>query len=128
MEWRFTIPGRLPAFNEIINTARHNRYVSAKQMEDWKGYCMAYIKLAKLPRISGPVAIHFKWFEPNNRKDIGNVRVGEKFISDALVMAGVMPNDGKCFVKRMSDEFPPPDKINPRIEVLISQIYKDEYQ
>jgi hypothetical protein len=117
----FTIPGRLSGLNEIINAARYNRFAGASQKKKMDELCMFWINAAKVPVYSKPVTIHFDWYEPNKRRDVGNIRSGEKFISDSLVYLGRIKNDTQEWVKGMSDNFYV-DKKNPRIEVSIKVI------
>jgi len=118
---RFTIPGRLPGLNEVINKARYNRFAGAKQKKDSTELCRFYVVAAKLIPIRGPVVVHFTWYEPNARRDCDNVATGAKFILDALVDSGVLAGDGRKHVVGLSHLFPVPDKKNPRIEVFLAQ-------
>lgn len=75
--------------------------------------------------IKRPIQVHFHWVEPNQRRDLDNVRFGAKYILDGLRECGRLPNDGWAWVKGMSDTFSV-DKDNPRIEVSIVEIIPQE--
>ena len=45
-------------------------------------------------RFDRPVLIHYRWIEPNRRRDKDNVAFAKKFILDALQEAGVIKSDG----------------------------------
>jgi len=115
-----TIPGRLPGLNEVNNTNRGNKYAGNKLKKDTDTYIQLYIKSQckeKYERIS----ITFKWYEPNKKRDFDNICSAKKFILDALVKTGVIPNDGwKQIEPIFTDEFYH-DKINPRVEVYINE-------
>ena len=77
-------------------------------------------QIARLPRLTKPVKIAFRWIEPNARRDIDNCAFGKKFILDALQEAGKLPNDNRNYVRGFSDEFAV-DKNDPRIELTIKE-------
>lgn len=73
-------------------------------------------------RFDRPVTMAYTWHEPNRRRDKDNVSgFGRKVIQDALVRAGVLPNDGWANVEGFSDAFRV-DKKNPRIEIEIREV------
>ena len=115
------IDGRLPSLNEVINTNRGNKYAGNKMKKETDAYIQLCIKSQcrkKFDRIS----ISFKWYEPNRRRDFDNIASGKKFILDALVKTGVIPNDGwKNIAPKFTDEFYY-DKDNPRVEIDIKEI------
>lgn len=75
----------------------------------------------KKAKITKPVTIRFRWIEKNSRRDMDNIAFAKKFILDALVKKGVLPDDGWKWVKGFRDEFEI-DKGNPRIEVELEEI------
>jgi len=71
-------------------------------------------------RITVPVFIHYRWIEPNARRDKDNIAFAKKFIHDSLVKAGTLAGDGRAHIIGFSDAFEI-DKQNPRINILISE-------
>ena len=62
------------------------------------------------------------WFCRNRRKDPDNISsAGRKIILDGLVTAGILQDDGWKQVSSFTDNFEI-DAVNPRIEVIISEI------
>lgn len=118
---KFTIEGRLPGLNEIVNQARYNRYAGAAQKKKETKRCALEIIQQTTGRIKGPFAIRVTWIERDLRRDPDNVCAGIKFIADALVEVGRIPNDTREFVKEIRHVFPVPDKAHPRIEVEITE-------
>ena len=118
----FTIPGRLPGLNEVTNANRRNRFVGAKLKKDTEDYISLYIKSQCSLKFE-VVSIQYDWYEKDKRRDIDNVSSAKKFINDAMVKCGVIPNDDQRHVKGFTDNFYV-DKDNPRIEITIREVEK----
>lgn len=114
---KFIIPGRLPGLNEMIDAARSSKYTSAQQKRRHTEDIAWYIKAAKIPHFQ-KINVIITWYEPNKDRDKDNIHAGVKFIMDALVMAGVIKNDGWRYVGTISHDTQV-DKFNPRVEVEI---------
>lgn len=71
--------------------------------------------------IKGTAELHFRWYEPNRKRDLDNICFAKKFILDALVSNGVIESDGWQGVVGFTDQFFV-DKNNPRIEVEITGV------
>ena len=118
MEEKLVIQGTLPSLNDYTRACRAHRMAGATMKEKAEELVSLSIPRVSLP---GRVRIHCDWYEPTARRDPDNVRFGIKFISDALVRAGVIENDSQRFIAGLSDGFYT-DKANPRIEVTITQV------
>lgn len=118
----FTIRGRLPGMNEIIDVARRNKFMAAKQKKKHTVECAWQIVVQRVSVFKSPVIIDFEWYEPDNRRDIDNVAAGgTKFILDALVETVRIPDDSRKYVRGITHSFSDPDKKNPRIVVTIRE-------
>lgn len=119
--YQLTIEGRLPSANDYIEACRRNKYKAAKMKRDAQDYIIANIR-QQIPdvHIYGRARIHFKWFEPNSRRDIDNVAFAKKFVLDALVEAETIPDDSQKYVTSFTDEITT-DKDKPRIEVYLEE-------
>lgn len=121
--WKVTIPGLLPGLNEYIDAERavKGKYKAAamkKQAENVIGF-MVKTQLRGV-RFDRPVIIHYRWIEPNRRRDKDNVAFAKKFIQDSLVHAGVLVNDGWNQIEGFTDDFAV-DPKNPRVEVTTTR-------
>lgn len=116
---KFVIEGRLPGLNEIVGASRTNRFAGAHQKKKETVRVCQSILLQNVPAFIKPITIHFDWYEPNMKRDVGNIRAGEKFISDALVAMKIIKNDTQQWVVGMSDTFNL-DRLRPRVEVTLS--------
>ena len=121
------IPGTLPGLNEYIGALDRSRHAGAalKKTAQRTVELCAKTQLRRF-RPTGLVWMKYTWYEPNRRRDKDNISsFGRKVIQDALVKVGVLENDGWAHVDGFSDRFKV-DKKNPRIEIEILEVTKDE--
>ena len=114
------IPGKLANLNDYTKACRGNRYGGAEMKRANQEIVQAAIKAARLEPVAGKVDIHTTWIEPNMRRDKDNIRFALKFILDALVAEGILPNDGWKNIGNLSDSFCV-NKTNPRIGVTLEE-------
>lgn len=100
--YKITIPFKLPSLNEYIRVCRTNPYKASKFKDNIESNISIFFDL---PQITRPVVLHFRWVEDNKRRDLDNVAAGKKFILDALVKSGIIPNDNHNYVKGFTDTF-----------------------
>lgn len=118
------LPARLPGFNEAIASSkagrgRFNRY--AREKEEIESWICGSLREFKLPRFS-KCKIGFTWVEPDRRRDIDNISAGKKYILDALVALGVLPDDSWKHVKGFLPENFEADKNNWGVKVEIREV------
>lgn len=124
---KLVIKGTLPGLNDYINAERANKNAAAEMKRKYQGVIMAYIKKCLGPwKPKTPVWMSYTWYEKDRRRDKDNVAFARKFIQDALVKAGTIPNDGWKEIEGFDDTFLV-DAKNPRIEVEIVE-YVDQTQ
>ena len=84
-------------------------------------------QLKRIPQQS-LISLTYIVFLPNQRKtDISNIgSVTDKFFSDALVEAGVIPDDNYTYLNQVSFLFGGVDRVNPRVDVTIKPVIKKE--
>lgn len=97
------IDERLPSLNDYIRECRANKYAGAKFKADTENMISFY--LARLPRFSYPIKIHFHWVENNKRRDLDNIAFAKKFILDAMVKLGKLKDDNRHYVTAFKDTF-----------------------
>ena len=102
--WTIEIPIKVPSLNEYIGACRTNYHKANKMKHEVQDEVAVYI--GHLPRMTKPVRIDFLWTEKNNRRDYDNISsAGRKFILDALVNSGKLPDDNRKHVVGFSDRF-----------------------
>lgn len=100
---KFVIDMKLPSLNDYILACRKNRYEGAKMKRNTEAEISWYI--VKMPRFKKPIRIHFHWIEASRRRDLDNIAFAKKFILDAMVKSGKLPDDSKKYVVEFSDTF-----------------------
>jgi len=108
LEQRVFIEGPLPGMNYIIALAkvRRGRYSKyAQEKREWEERVIFVCKAHKLKPVQGRVYFDFIWYEKNKRRDPDNISASKKFILDALVKAGILPDDNWKYVAGFKDRF-----------------------
>lgn len=125
MNEKLIIPGELPGLNEIIEMSKIHwgEYANEKK---YLTENIALLAKSKIKQKYEKVNLTFVWYCKNKRKDKDNIIAGQKFIIDALVLAGVIKNDGWNEIGNIFHFFEVDDK-NPRIEVIIKEVEESEY-
>jgi Holliday junction resolvase RusA-like endonuclease len=124
MEQRFLIPFRLPGLNDIIRAKRgiskrsgHDGYsLMKKEIQKKIGFMLNIARIK--PVVDKRVSFRFLWIEPDRRRDKDNVVAGRKFIFDALVAHGILPDDRWKQISGWSDDFAV-DKENAGVQVTM---------
>lgn len=101
----FTIPEKLPSLNQVIQANRGNRFAGAqmkKKIEkDLSGYIAQAVHKGTLRIVRKPCEVYIVWHERTKKRDVDNVQSAQKFILDALVRRGVLPNDSPRWVRQI---------------------------
>ena len=101
----FTIEARLPGLNEVISSNRSNRYKGAQQkrsVQDMIGfYILKALNDGSLKSVKTPVEISIHWNEKSKRRDVDNIQSAQKFVLDAMVEHGIIPDDSQRWVKQI---------------------------
>lgn len=115
------IPTRMPGMNEYTDACRRHAQVGAKMKRNNQEITAWAIRSQlRGARFTKPVEITYTFFEPNRRRDKSNVSAfGIKVIEDALVMCGVLKDDGWAYIREITSRFML-DKEKPRIVVRIT--------
>lgn len=119
MEYHFTVPGRLPGYNELHGAGwRKSHRIKTEAM----GRVMWAAKAARIPPITGRCTVEISCREPNARRDVDNVTSGAgKIILDAMQQAGILAGDGRKYVGQVAYMPVTVDRYNPRVEVTIRE-------
>lgn len=119
---KFVVHSNLPDLNEYTRACRGNKYAAASMKKNAENLIFWCIRSQlKNWRTDKPIYLRYLWIEKNRRKDKDNIAFAHKFIQDALVKAGTIPNDGWKNIVGWEDSFGV-DKNRPRVEVEIVEV------
>lgn len=111
----------MDGLNEYTGACRASAHVGAAMKRRNQDAVSAAIKAAGIKPVSGMVNVHCVWCERNMRRDKDNIRFGVKFVLDALVECGIIPNDDWAHINRLTDDFFC-SKANPRVIIEIEEV------
>lgn len=101
----FTIHAKLPSLNDVIRKDRSNKFAGAVYKKDTEKIISRYITKAletgELKPVSEPCTLRIDWYEKTRRRDADNIQSSQKFILDALVSNGVLPDDSRRYVTQI---------------------------
>lgn len=123
---KITIPGNLPGLNEYIDACRAHRMKGAAMKKAAMEQCMwPMAALKRKGTYFDCCDIAIKFIEKDQRRDKDNISgFGGKVILDALQKMGIIPNDGWQQVNNLRYSWDV-DKVNPRIEVILTEVQND---
>ena len=100
-EVAYTIPERLEGLNEYTAMNRYSRYGGGRDKKKNTDLCYLYT-----PKIEAetPCEIIFTWYG-DMRRDPDNIAFAKKFILDAAVIRGVLPDDSFKYIHKIEDNF-----------------------
>lgn len=106
MTQRFFIHGPLPGLNELIRAKGNTRYQAYNKLKrEWMKTIQWELVAGKILPVS-KAFFRFTWHESSRRRDLDNITAGgRKLILDALVLSGILSDDGWDEVSGWSDEF-----------------------
>jgi len=119
---RFFVPGPLPGLNELIRAKGNTRYPAYNKLKrEWMKTIQWELMAGKIRPVS-KAFFRFVWYERNRRRDLDNISGGgRKLILDALVLCGILENDGWKEVSGWSDEFRVAGSDQPGVEVEMEE-------
>lgn len=108
MDVKFEIPGKWPSLNEYIDQCKikRNRWNAGNSMKRRDQAKLVRLINTQKRKIKPPVYIEYRFFCGDRRRDLDNVSgYFHKIFQDALVDAGVIPDDSWRYVVGFSDSF-----------------------
>lgn len=118
MKQTFTIPGKLPGYNQLM----HGHWAARQKVKDEAMTLVGWsARAAGIKPVTGLTTIKIQCFEPNSRRDMDNIISGaSKVILDSLKNMGIIQGDGQKYV-RYEPCTPVVDRKNPRVEIVITE-------
>lgn len=108
----YTIYGKMPSLNEVIEETRKLKYAGARMKK--KVQNDIEIQLLNQIREDGlldyypfkkQVDIDITYHEKTRKRDKDNISSSKKFLFDAMVQVGILKNDGWKWIGDISEKF-----------------------
>jgi DNA (cytosine-5)-methyltransferase 1 len=109
------LPFLPPTLNEIIDTARSDKYAAAKQKRRWTNEVADACQGSH--QFKGQVRLDYLWRVKNTKRDPNNVSAGTKFIDDGLVAAKIITDDSLEVIVSVSHRYEKADCDSVKITI-----------
>lgn len=111
----------------IITIGGHPRILQSKRYLEYQASCLEQIRymyrdLQPVREGSTMVCVYHR--QDNRRCDLSNLLEATQ---DILVEAGVLPDDGHKYLRRIVAQWGEVDKANPRVEITIVTVEGEEH-
>ena len=93
----------LPTMNEMIRTARGNRYAAAAQKKKYTNLVAEEIMVQTDRPQYEAISIDLTWIEIRKKRDPDNVFAAVKFILDGIKTAGIIDDDDRDHVASITN-------------------------
>jgi len=93
----------LPTLNEMIRTARGNKFAAAAQKKKYTNMVALEI-MAQTPTVCfEAVSLDITWLETKKKRDPDNVFAAQKFLLDGIVAANIIKDDDRDHVASITN-------------------------
>lgn len=125
--YKVVCSGKFPTLNEYIAAMNSHYHNGNKFKKEYQRGCELYImRDLRGVKITNPVFIRYRYFEPNKKRDLDNIAgFFHKVFQDALTARGVLKNDGWAQIVGFEDRFFTDAKA-PRVEIYIEELTTDK--
>ena len=124
MTQTFIIDGELADFNKYVNACRGHYAKGNRFKQEQDDIVVAYIRKGKVKPMDGPIEVGISWIEGRRRggklRDVDGIAAATKFILDAIVKCGIIPDDNPRIVRNVYHYYKF-NADNPHIEVTLME-------
>lgn len=115
-----------PSWNDVLAQYGRKPQIGNRTKQEMQMICVNAISLQLNVEIKNPIKITYTFYEPDRKRDLGNILFVDKVFEDAMQTCGVIQNDNQNFVKGIVANEVMIDKVQPRVEVEIEEIDLEE--
>lgn len=115
----------LPTLNEMMRTARGNKFASAAQKKKYTDLVAVEMMVqTELPHFEA-ISLDITWIETKKKRDPDNVFSAVKFLMDGIVAAGIIDDDDRDHVASIINRIAVSDSRG--VVVLVTNVPKPLY-
>lgn len=129
MNYTVTIEGNFwgsnktfPSWNDVLAQYGRKPIIGNRTKQEMQMMCVNAIRRQLNVEISKPIKLIYTFYEPDRKRDLGNILFVDKIFEDAMQVCGVIANDNQNFVKGIVANEVRIDKKRPRVVVEIEEI------
>lgn len=111
-----------PSWNDVLAQYGRKPQIGNKTKQEMQMMCVNAIRRQLNVVINKPIKLTYTFYEPDAKRDLGNILFVDKIFEDAMQTCGVIKNDNQAFVKGIVANEVKIDKANPRVEIEIEEI------
>ena len=111
-----------PSWNDVLAQYGRKPQIGNRTKQEMQMMCVNAIRRQLNLVIENPIKITYTFYEPDRKRDLGNLLFVDKIFEDALQVCGVIKNDNQNFVKGIVANEVQIDKNRPRVVVEIEEI------
>lgn len=111
-----------PSWNDVLAQYGRKPQIGNRTKQEMQMMCVNAIRRQLNIVINTPIKITYTFYEPDRKRDLGNLLFVDKIFEDALQVCGVIKNDNQNFVKGIVANEVQIDKDRPRVVVEIEEI------
>lgn len=116
----------LPTLNEMIRTARGNKYAAAAQKKKYTNLVAEEIMVQTDRPHYDAVALDIAWIETKKKRDPDNVYASIKFLCDGIVAAGIIDDDDRDHVASITNRIAVSDSRG--VSVMVTGVPQPLYR
>ena len=110
----------IPTLNEYINAERRHRLRAARLKRTTEKQITLELIGQKIKPFDS-IFLSYNCIRPHRREDKDNISFGQKFVQDALMLAGIITNDGWNKVVGFSHDFNVDKEQGPKLILSIEE-------
>ena len=111
-----------PSWNDVLAQYGRKPQIGNRTKQEMQMMCVNAIRRQLNLTIDTPIRITYTFYEPDRKRDLGNLLFVDKIFEDALQVCGVIKNDNQNFVKGIVANEVQIDKNRPRVVVEIEEL------
>lgn len=111
-----------PSWNDVLAQYGRKPQIGNRTKQEMQMMCVNAIRRQLNIEIDKPIRITYTFYEPDKKRDLGNLLFVDKIFEDAMQVCGVIKNDNQNFVKGIVANEVRIDKNRPRVVVEIEEI------
>lgn len=111
-----------PSWNDVLAQYGRKPQIGNRTKQEMQMMCVNAIRRQLNLAIENPIKITYTFYEPDRKRDLGNLLFVDKIFEDAMQVCGVIKNDNQNFVKGIVANEVQIDKDRPRVVVEIEEI------